>query len=367
MRLHGAEERSLTAAALASGSVRELASGLDALYLSGHGEVAPALLCDLADAKAAAEEAGEPIPFELGTSGLQLQPRGFGRHRYWLSHPFGQIGISDAPNLPRLRIQPKSEYLHAVGARVALAWFRDLAAGFTTGLRLTASRVDVFCDTQGWQLRPDDRLHFVTRATRRDMHEESEALTGFEFGRRAGKTVMARLYDKTLDVKKKGTDWWPRVWGDTYDASRPVLRVEFEFGRQGLKQLGVDTAAEALDRAPQLWRYATDAWLSHRVPSPDSTKSRWPVSPQWQQLSAASFAEHAVGLERIQEGKRRGSLRRLMPGLVGYTASAGAWLGAETLEETFERLPQHFRDYGLVAGQTFEERLAVRRRELGAA
>ena len=71
--------------------------------------------------------------------------------------------------------------------------------------------VDVFADMQGWDLRPEDRYDFVSRASRRDTHEDSDALTGFEFGRRSSKTIMARLYDKTLDVKHKGADWWPAV------------------------------------------------------------------------------------------------------------------------------------------------------------
>lgn len=349
------------------GVLVDLASGVDGLYMSGQGDVSTCLLEDLATARAEAEASKDPVFLQLGDLSFVVKPRSFGRYRYWLQHEFGQLGVSDKTDLPPLRIQPKAEYLHAVGPAAAVDTFRDVAHSFTRGLRLSASRVDVFADVQGWNLHPDDRHCFVTRATRRNTHEESEVLTGFEFGRRTSKTVMARLYDKTLDVRHKGADWWPAVWGSAYDVSRPVLRIEFEFGRTGLKQFGVDTASDALDRAPGLWQQATGEWLSHRTPTSDSTRSRWPVSSQWRQVQQVSFAQGAIGLERIREGRNRGSLRKLMPGLVGYLASGGAHLGAADLEQTLAVLPGHVRDYDLVSHKTFEERLVDKRRALGAA
>lgn len=345
----------------------ELHSGIDALYVSGRGIVSAALLLDLAAARGAAEEAGGPVPLVLGDVEMVVQPRGLGSYRFWLAHPHGQLALTDSGRLPPLKIQPKTEYLHAVGPRAALAWFRDLAATFTSGLQLGASRVDVYTDVQGWPLQVEDRLRFVARGKQRHTYEDSETLTGFVFGRRSTRTVMARLYDKTLDMKHKGTDWWPSVWGASYNAAEPVLRVEFEFGRQGLKQLGIDAAADALEKAPSLWRYATEQWLTHRTPTADNTRARWPVSPEWQGICDARFSEGAVGLTRIQEGRRKGSLRLMLPGLAGYMSSAGALLDAQDLDETLAMLPRHLRDYDLISGTTFEERLRLKRREAGAA
>ena len=45
-------------------SLREMASGIDALTLSGYGEVSSALLADLDSAKCAAREANEPVPLQ---------------------------------------------------------------------------------------------------------------------------------------------------------------------------------------------------------------------------------------------------------------------------------------------------------------
>jgi hypothetical protein len=335
--------------------------------MSGQGDVSAKLLEDLATARSAAEATDDAVMVELGDLSFVVKARSLGRYRYWLQHEFGQLGVSDKTDLPPLRIQPKAEYLHAVGPAAVVSTFLDVAHSFTRNLRLSASRVDVFADVQGWDLHAEDRHCFVTRATRRNTHEQSEQLTGFEFGRRTSKTVMARLYDKTLDARQKGADWWPAVGGNAYDVSRPVLRVEFEFGRIGLKQFGVDTAADALEQGPGLWQQAMGEWLSHRTPTSDSTRSRWPVSVEWEQVQQASFAQGAVGLDRIREGRNRGSLRKLMPGLVGYLASAGAHLGATDLEGALALLPGPVRDYGIATRTTFEERLRDKRRGLGAA
>jgi hypothetical protein len=238
--------------------------------------------------------------------------------------------VTESESLPGLRIQPRVEYLHAVGPSAALAYFAELAREFTGVLRLKASRLDLFADFQGWALEAEDRHCFVNRADDRVTHEKSEVFTGFEFGRRKGKTVMARIYDKTLDARRKGADWWPERWGALFDPTCPVWRIEYEFGRVGLQQFSVDTPADALVLAPSLRAYATGKWLSHRTPTDDETRSRWPISIQWAQVQQATLSEGALDLDRIRQGVVAGSLRKMMPGIVGYMSSAAALLGADT-------------------------------------
>lgn len=100
---------------------------------------------------------------------------------------------------------------------------------------MTASGLDLYADWQGWDLVSENRHQFMGRASRRDTHEEDGTLTGFEFGRRKTATLAARIYDKTLQVHEKGLDWWPAVWGPAFDPANRIWRVEFEFGREGLR------------------------------------------------------------------------------------------------------------------------------------
>ncbi len=58
----------------------ELASGVDALYLSGRAALPQALREQLETTRALADEVRATIPFLLGGEQLQLLPHGFGRY-----------------------------------------------------------------------------------------------------------------------------------------------------------------------------------------------------------------------------------------------------------------------------------------------
>jgi hypothetical protein len=345
----------------------ELASGVDALYVSGRGVVSPRFLTELEGAKQRAQASDTGVAIDVDGHAATVEPRAFGRYPFLLSTEHGRIGVTDSTSLPALRIQPLAEHLHAVGPRASLAWFEDLAASFTDDLRLSASRLDVFSDWHGLVLDADDRHRFVGRAKRLDTHEDAGALTGFEFGRRKTQTVAARIYDKSLDMKTKGALWWPQVWGDAYEPGRQVVRVEVEFGRKGLTQYGVDTALQALDAAPDLWLTATTDWLSLRAPSGDATRSRWPVDTDWLTIQRPTFAEHAIGLDRVLDGRSQGLLRMLLPGLVGYLASFCALVGASNLDDALGELLAHVADYGIISGTTFEQRIIDKRAQFRSA
>jgi hypothetical protein len=153
------------------------------------------------------------------------------------------------------------------------------------------------------------------------------------------------------------------VWGDGFDPDLPVLRVEFEFGREGLREFGIETPAEALAAAGALWASATMEWLTYRCPTADQTRSRWPVAAEWQQIQRATLRQDAVGLDRMHAGRMRGSLRKLLPGLTGYVAKFASLVGTESISETCAALPAYLRDYEMVSGIAFEERVRRKTQE----
>ncbi len=344
----------------------EVASGIDALYVSGHGTVSPSLLRALPAHRSAAEELGEPVPIDFGDGGWVVEPRGWLLYRYSLRHEHSRLGITDKLSIPALRFQPLSEFLHAVGPAEALVWIQQQADEAAPKARLTGTRLDVYADWQGWPLGRDDLDRFVRRASAYKIHGSRADWTGFDFGRRKSGTVVARIYDKTRQVSDEGKDWWYGVWADRYDGKTPVLRLEFEVGRQGLKEFGLDAATDVLAGGPGIWAALTDKWLTLRTPSDDHTRSRWPLAPEWEQVQAASFRANAIGLDRIRKGRNAGSLRTMTPGLVGYLAKAGALLGTQTLEDTLELLHEHVWAYGDRRGVTFEDRLRDKARGLAA-
>lgn len=231
----------------------ELSSGVDALYMSGRADLPSLLVSDLTQLREAAETLGASLDFDLLGECFQVEPRPWGRYRFRLRHEFGLLGLTESASLPAIRIQPRTAHLHAVGVDAVVAWWGELLDAVVGDVRLTASRVDLYSDWQGRSLSASDGPLFLCRADRRDTHEQSSEFTGFEFGRRSTGTVVARIYDKTLQVREKHLDWWFDVWSDRYVSGEQVLRVEFELGRQRLRQFGVDLAEDAIARAPGLY------------------------------------------------------------------------------------------------------------------
>lgn len=340
----------------------ELASGVDALYLSGRASLSPELLAALADGRAEAEEIDEDVAWHIGEEQFQLAPRGLGRYKYCLRHPHGLIGLSASRNLPAVRIQPRAEFLHAVGPREAVEWFVEALGPAVGPMLVSVSRVDLFCDVQGWELTGDDRHRFLTRARERVTYEESDELTGYTFGTRKSHTVTCRVYDKTLDARNKGADYWPEIWGPTFDPLSPVLRIEFEFAREALRQCGLDAPGDVLEAVGALWVYATSEWLTYRSPTGDTTRSRWPVAREWASVQRSLLAQSATGIERVYGGKSAGDLRRLMPVLNGCVSSFAAIVGSEDIGPALERLAPLLRDYGEKSGASFVERVQSKRR-----
>ncbi len=225
-------------------------------------------------------------PAKLVSSLFGIASHGWGKYRFCLDHAMARIGFSTSHHLPTVRVQPRSEFLHAVGPEAAVAALHEVLAAELGHLRFWVNRVDLFADWQGWTLTLDDAHRFVCRADARRTYEVGGTLTGFEFGTRKTKTRLARLYDKTADVAAKDTGWWHEVWGVRYVHRSPVHRLEFEFGRQGLVEFDLNTPDQVLSAVGDLWAYATGEWLTYRSPTNDQTRSRWPLAPEWLQVQA---------------------------------------------------------------------------------
>jgi hypothetical protein len=348
----------------ASGPLTELASGVDALYLSARAALSTAFLDRLEDARSWAEEARRPAPCEIGDTIFGITPHGWGKYRFCLDHPMARLGFTTSRHLPTVRVQPRAQFLHAVGPAETVGLLREVLTPDLGELRFAVSRVDLFADWQGWTLDAGQAERFLCRGDARRTYEVAGRFTGFEFGSRKTKTLCARLYDKTADIAAKGTDWWLEVWGDRYAADSTVYRLEFEIGRPGLVQFDLDTPAQVLDATGALWAYATEQWLTKRSPTCDRTRSRWLIAPEWRQVQGATLRHRAVSLERLRDAHRATSIARLLPGLTGYLASFGALAGTEDIDDTVSAVGHHVRNYEIASRTPFCQRIGRRRDEL---
>lgn len=111
------------------GGLRCLAGGVDALYLSAHGEIPDGLTQVLEGLRAEAAEVQAPVPFG---EGWWVAGHGWGKYCFCLDHERGRLGLTTSQRLPALRFQPLAEALHGLGPAEVVAWV-DRVAGELVG------------------------------------------------------------------------------------------------------------------------------------------------------------------------------------------------------------------------------------------
>ena len=341
--------------------VWEVASGIDSLYMSGRVKAPNSVLDRLQTAREVANEADEPVGIEFGGVDFEIAPYKFGRYKYRLEHAFGLVGISPGKSLPTVRVQPWSEFLHRAGVEEVVRFYRRVIEREMGSVELGAARLDLYIDTQGWTPGVDERRRFVSRASSVGGFEDNDEFNGLTFGKRKTNIVYARIYDKTIEIRKKKDYFVEQVWGDRYVRSLPVVRTEFQIGRDGLVAYGIDTVEEAIRNAPGLWAGLTNDWLSLREVGTDSNRSRWVVAPEWKAIQSASLASGAVGLKRMAKDHKSADLMSLLPGLTGYVSSVAAIKGGNSISETLAQCEGLIRAYSNISDIAFESRVATKR------
>lgn len=326
----------------------ELASGVDALYLSSHPNIPQSLFQSLLNQRNALGNANlESEPFVLGGEVFDLSARSWGKYPVSLNHRHALIGFSSSQALPSVRVQFRAEYLHSTDLGEAISWITLLLHAEGIEVDWKVSRLDLFIDIQGWEIDQSDRDLFQCRAKSFHAYSEGSQVSGFNFGRRKSNTILARVYNKSMQMKSENKQWTHLIWSKKFDPNQTVWRIEFEFNSQYFRECHLDSLEEVINHIGSIWKNAT-LWLTHRYPSEDSNKSRWPISEEWKMVQGASLAAHAVPLERISENKKRSSLEGLMSGLMGYVTSVAAYSNGLDLDSklnfVIRKLIQHSKE-----------------------
>ena len=342
--------------------LEELASGVDSLYLSSRPNISEELFLQLGLHSQSARDADkDSLPFQIGGETFQVLNHSWQKYSVCLRHEHGLIGFTNSKKLPGIRVQIYSEFLHSVGVKVALAWFTTILGLQGIAVEWTVSRIDLFMDVQGWDLSTVERSGFICRATQFGMDGEDGQFTGYRFGRRKTGTVIARIYNKTEEIKASSKDWMKLIWGSRWVPSEDVWRIEFEIHSQFLREVGLVPALQVLDSIGDLWTTLTQVWLTHRKEGYDSNSSRWQISEEWKFVQGCSFVSDVVPLKRIRQVKRLHHLDSIMAGLKGYVTSVSAHSEAESLGECMEFVQDRLEEYDRRSRTTFLETLQIKR------
>jgi hypothetical protein len=316
-------------------SLTVLRAGLDTVEVSFGGSFSDSIIKRLDDAKSRAIETDAPCPVDVGVCELMMQPTAFGKWSWRLVAPeFHLVGRRrTARGAAIAQVKLFSFGLASDGPAMLWRYVRGLASELGNLSPLAVSRADVCVDFQGWTPQPSEMVNVVTPVQLRSTHGTERQVQTFSFGKR----TMLRVYNKTEELKKSKKDWLVELWRqcDAYTHGEEVWRVEFQAASEVLKELGIRSMEQLIDKQPALLEYGL-RWAQLRVPTGDSTKKRWPEDPRWTLLREAVF--DGVPLQRVVTPAELMSLDAAKRRLIGLAALAGAYYGTDDYLDALQRL-----------------------------
>lgn len=305
--------------------------GVDSLYLSYPGVLSEDWDKKLARLKELAQMEGDlsqSIAQVMICDHLfEVRDKGAGRFSYVLVDNAYRIQASNSrsKSLPLAYVQISSEYLSHAGiekAEEGLSYIINTLGMVNEPANI--SRVDLYadfcaeCEMDAF----DPMRDWVTRVQTMSLHYSHGRFSGWSFG--SGGDIVARLYDKTLEVEKKSHKFYlHELWKATgWDGIRQVWRMEFEAKRNALVSLQMPKLSHLLPNQAALWRYLTENWLRLTVPTDsDSNRARWNNHPLWDFIAAAFNTEgDQAKLQRFNPARLPEDERLFVHGLGGITS-----------------------------------------------
>ena len=306
-----------------------LRCSIDSLYLSYSGNLYEKwnkkfqLLKIMAQSEDEMEKSQAQVA--LGRHLFELMGKGDGRFPYVLQDGALRISLSkpEALSMPLSYAQLSSESLTFSDVEPLEA---DLRFVINTIGNVTdepkISRVDLCIDfITNEPLEGINDNAWVSRAHLINRYSNKRTFSGWVIG--SGGAMSARLYDKTLEIRKSKKDYLRDIWkSEGWDEKQTVWRLEFQFRREVLKQLNIVSIPDLLANLNNLWNYATHDWLRLTIPnSKDETQTRWPNHPLWDVLSDAPWEyDELIKLKRTHLTRPPSRESLFVNGLGGITS-----------------------------------------------
>ncbi|WP_416825508.1 replication initiation factor [Ectobacillus polymachus] len=246
----------------------------------------------------------------------------------------------EVKNTPPIKIRFLASYLWSMGFQGAVERFYEWFKHFNLNIESSRiSRVDICVDSDEYYFCEDDINKIVTRARGKSKHFVNDEFyngrkfSGLTIGR--GDPILARIYNKTLEIKTSQKTWFHQVWKEnSWNDSEEVWRTEFQIRRKALKEFGVNSIEDFLRIEPGIWRYLTTKWLILKNPSSDKNQSRWDICEKWQLIQDANI--HQTTSPAVREKVRLGNTPQLLDQVTGLLITIGALNNLTNLNETTE-------------------------------
>ena len=281
---------------------RILSSGIDTLYLAinitWENEIFFNLLDEL---KSNASSQNEPQTLIMQGSDesdhwiFQVMAHGAKGYEWFIENNQYTLKIGnwlEPMQRPSVMVEIRSETLWACGPFKAVNQIVDFLEGQDAFIHeIKPSRVDLCTDIllneNLWSM---NLINFsVTRSSYAALHFTNKQLTGIVIGKGH---IMARLYDKPLEIKqKKKKEWMYDIWGiKEVPARKKIIRVEFQLKRQALNDLCLHHVYDLFNHLHNTWGYCTQKWLKFQD-NPDKHHTQRHTFDWWQDVQNGFLGE----------------------------------------------------------------------------
>ena len=264
-----------------------------------------------------------------------------------------RLSASHAKALPMAYVKVSSHYLAYKTPPDAESHLRSLLYPLGEISPPNVSRIDLFVDfASNEDMESWTRSAWVTKASGLSQFVEHQTFTGWSIG--AGGVVMARLYNKRIEIQKSNKLYLEPLWREAgWDGESNVWRLEFQLKSELLKQLGFTSLPGIEGNLNGIWRYLMTDWLKLTIPSQtDKTRSRWPVHPLWNLLAATDWKTQGGPLLRTYSPSRVPSEESVARRALTSLASIGALRGLSNFDDAVDALEDAM--YKCLDGQAFD-------------
>lgn len=309
--------------------VYPLRCALDSLYLSFHGTIYEKIESRLSELKEAAQSKHQ-IPSAKAFIAIldhqfEVKAKGMGKFAYVLEDNWFQIQLSSRKShkLPLAYVQIRSELLTFQPLKVILKKLKKIIKFLGEDNDIPRiSRLDLCLDSASSELFDFEQVDteaWRTKASFTYSYFINKKRSGFSIGKG---DVVARIYNKSLEIKSSGKDYLKEVWlKNEWNGQSDVWRVEFQFRRDFLQQAGIAFIDSFLKNRQNLWHYATTEWLNLTIPNQkDSNASRWPVHPAWLEISNACTCDTPQLIKRVTKERLPSNQYLFVSGLGALTS-----------------------------------------------
>lgn len=290
-----------------------------------------------------AQESGKEPSINLNGIDLTVHRNGIPFYSYKLSCNDFLVYFMDKEvrNSPPIKVRFLSTYLWSVGFEKAVEEFIDWLKGLHFAILTTKiSRIDICVDSDKLHFRESDLPKMLTKARGKtkhyinDQYYNGREFSGFTIGR--GDPMLARIYNKSLEIKKSKKDWFHDLWKEnSWDKESDVWRVEFQLRRKCLKEFSINSCEDFILKENNIWTYLTTQWLTMKVTnSDDRNKSRWSVSPRWKIIQRANLTQSFS--PAVRKKVKVGNTEQLLDQIAGLMLSLGALNNHDNLHITAE-------------------------------